>query len=375
MTSYERFPPELLHQSQVAKISYFKSITVPHRHLLFALNQLLLNLREPADTSVFFIVGPTGVGKTTLRLRTEKLLLEEFLPELISNPGQIIVSGMEVIPAEQGKFSYKDYYIRALEAMGEVLIAYKSSYGIDYSPDSIHSSKSSFALRRSLENVLRQRQVKAFMVDEAHHLLMMAGGHQMLQQMNWIKSIANITNTTHVLFGTYELLNCCSLSGQLSRRSEDIHLPRYHSDITEDVTEFIKVIQTFQLHLPLPQESVLTQWYEYLFDYSNGCVGILKTWLIKALRNALTEESKTLTLKHLKLSEYGSLRRKQLREEALAGERRCQNETSLATPCITKIDKIGSQKQPNRKGSVGKRHPKRDPVGGSLDANQFVDDR
>lgn len=57
---------------------------------------------------------------------------------------------------------------------------------------------------------------------------MMAGGHQMLQQMNWIKSIANITNTTHVLFGTYELLNCCSLSGQLSRRSEDIHLPRYH---------------------------------------------------------------------------------------------------------------------------------------------------
>lgn len=68
--------------------------------------------------------------------------------------------------------------------MSEVLIAYKSSYGIDYSPDYIHSSKSSFVLRRSLENVLRQRQVKAFMVDEAHHLLMMAGGHQMLQQMN-----------------------------------------------------------------------------------------------------------------------------------------------------------------------------------------------
>lgn len=184
-------------------------------------------------------------------------------------------------------------------------------------------------------------------------------------------SIANITNTAHVLFGTYELLNCCSLSGQLSRRSEDIHLPRYHNDITEDVTEFIKVIQTFQLHLPLPQESTLIHWYEYLFDYSNGCVGILKTWLIKALRNALTEESKTLTLKHLKLSEYSPSRRKLLREEALAGERRCQNETSFATPCMTqtKINQIDSKQQPSRKRCVGKRHPKRDPVGVDPDAS------
>ena len=61
--------------------------------------------------------------------------------------------------------------------------------------------------------LFRYRQLKAFTVDEAQHLLMISGGHQMLQQMNWIKSIANLTGTIHILFGTYELLNCPTLNG------------------------------------------------------------------------------------------------------------------------------------------------------------------
>lgn len=366
MTEASGFPLNLLEQAPTAKLHYFKGITVPHAHLQTALNQLLLNLQEPADISVFFIVGPTGVGKTTLRLRAEKVLLRECLPDLLDNPGQIAIAGMEVVASEQSKFSHRDYYIRALEAIGEVLVRDKSSYGIHESPDSIHTSKSSAALRRALENVLRYRQVKTFMVDEAHHLLMMAGAHQMLQQMTWIKSIANITNTTHALFGTYELLNCSRLSGQLSRRSDDIHLPRYRSEIQADVTEFVRIIQTFQRHLPLAKEPALDQWYEYLLEYSIGCVGILKTWLLRALRNALVEDAKVLTKRHLQQSEYSAARRQQLREEAEAGERRLEeNGTSAVVSNSLLNPKIPSV----HKGRVGKRNLKRDPVGTNTDGN------
>ena len=364
MTESSSFPLELLEQSSAVKLQYFKNITVPHQHLQSALNQLLLNLQEPADISIFFIVGPTGVGKTTLRLRAEKMLLEEYLPDLLTHPGQVAIAGMEVVAPESGKFSHRDYYIRALEAVGEVLVAYKSSYGLDYSPDPIHTSKQSAALRRSLENVLRYRQVNTLMIDEAQHLLMTAGAHQMLQQMNWIKSIANVTNTTHALFGTYELLNCCRLSGQLSRRSDDIHLPRYRGQIQADVTEFVKVLQSLQRHIPLAQEPTLDQWYEYLLDYSIGCVGILKTWLIRAFRNALVEEAKTLTMKHLQQSEYSAARRQQLLEEAEAGERRLHNDG----PSIIGSHALPEDKSPPvRKSRVGKRNPKRDPVGASPD--------
>jgi hypothetical protein len=60
-----------------------------------------------------------------------------------------------------------------------------------------------------------------------------------------------------ILFGTYELLNCSTLNGQVGRRSEDIHLTPYQLDEAEDVTEFIRVIRTLEKHLPLEEEPYL----------------------------------------------------------------------------------------------------------------------
>lgn len=126
------FPEELLLQPNEIKTDYFKSITIPHQRLKQALDTLLINILEPADTLVFLVFGVTGVGKTTLRLRLENLLNYEFLPSLRQNPGQIAVAGIEAIPTEQGKFSYKDYYTRALESLQEVLIEYKIDYEIPH---------------------------------------------------------------------------------------------------------------------------------------------------------------------------------------------------------------------------------------------------
>lgn len=195
MSLQRPFAIELLKKLSLEKTTYFKNITVPHIKLKSALNTLKLNIFEPADTLVFLVFGVTGVGKTTLRLKLEKLLLEEFLPILREHPGQIAVAGVEAIPAERGNFSYKDYYIRVLEALNEILIEYKVDYGL---PEGLNNDlglmnnvhrKDSPALRRAMEKVFRYRQLKAFTVDEAQHLLMMAGGQQMLHQMNWISAI------------------------------------------------------------------------------------------------------------------------------------------------------------------------------------------
>ncbi len=167
------FPEELLLQSNETKTNYFKSITIPHRRLKEALDVLLINILEPADTLVFLVFGVTGVGKTTLRLRLEKMLLEEFLPSLRKNPGQIAVAGIEAIPASGGKFSYKDYYTRALEALNEVLIEYKVDYGIhrdegnDLGLLNRAARQDAPALRLAMEKVFRYRQLEAFTVDEA----------------------------------------------------------------------------------------------------------------------------------------------------------------------------------------------------------------
>ena len=369
--SFQRpFAIELLKKSSLEKTTYFKNITVPHIKLKSALNTLKLNIFEPADTLVFLVFGVTGVGKTTLRLKFEKLLLEELLPILREHPGQIAVAGVEAIPAERGNFSYKDYYIRVLEALNEILIEYKVDYGL---PEGLNNDlglinnvhrKDSPALRRAMEKVFCYRQLKAFTVDEAQHLLMMAGGQQMLHQMNWIKSIANLTSTVHILFGTYELLNCPPLNGQVGRRSEDIHLERYQTHNPEDVAEFIRVIRTLQRHLPLEKEPDLEQHYEYLLDASVGCVGILKNWLTRSLLIALTEDALTLTFKHLKQGAFSGSRINKIREEALSGERRIGEEVSLKNRLDSDAHPtVPTQASSSKKGRVGKRLPKRDVVG------------
>ncbi|MGK7956011.1 MAG: AAA family ATPase [Crocosphaera sp.] len=371
MSKERLFPEEILSQSGPKKISYFKGITVPHKKLKIALETLLVNVLEPADTLVFLVFGVTGVGKTTLRLRLEKLLLEEWIDDLQKNPGQIVVAGLEAVPAERGKFSYKDYYIRALEAIKEVLVEYKVYYGLTESdcqglkPDYHLDRKDSPALRRAMEKVFRYRQLKAFTVDEAQHLLMIAGGHQMLQQMNWIKSIANLTGTVHILFGTYELLNCATLNGQVGRRSEDIHLSPYQADDSEDVAEFIRVINTLQRHLPLQEEPDFEKHYEYLFEGSVGCVGILKNWLTRSLRVALAESAPTLTISHLKQGAFSASRINTIRSEAQQGERRLLQEDSfsfqLESSSVSNHQSVN--KSFTKRGRVGRRSPKRDAVG------------
>ncbi len=373
-TQSQSFPEKLLLQSDEKKTTYFKSITIPHRKLKEALDLLLINILEPADTLVFLVFGVTGVGKTTLRLRLEKLLLEKFLPFLRKNLGQIAVAGIEAIPAERGKFSYRDYYTRALEALNEVLIEYKVDYQLpNYECNDLVWPNQSYykdapALRRAMEKVFRYRQLKAFTIDEAQHLLMMVGGQQMLQQMNWIKSIANLTGTVHILFGTYELLNCPTLNGQVGRRSEDIHLSPYQTDNPEEVAEFIRVIKTFQHHLPLLREPNLEKHYEYLFSGSVGCVGLLKNWLTRSYRLALAEESPTLYVRHLKQGAFSASRLRKIKEEAQQGLRRFEEESSFAArPDLVEHPQMPILTHTPKKGRLGQRKPKRDAVGVNCD--------
>ena len=109
-------------------------------------------------------------------------------------------------------------------------------------------------LRWALEQALRHRRPTAFIVDEAQHFKRIASGRRLLDQMDTIKSLANLTGITHVLIGTYELLGFSQLSAQLDRRSCEIHFPRYHIDVPEEMLAFKRILLTFQRHLPLMGE-------------------------------------------------------------------------------------------------------------------------
>ena len=107
--------------------------------------------------------------------------------------------------------------------------------------------------------------------------------------------MANRTQTAHVLYGTYDLLSFRNLNGQLSRRSIDIHFPRYHAESAEDRKAFIGVLRSFAQQLPLAELPDLANHWEFLFERSIGCIGLLKQWLARALSASLRRGQNTMS--------------------------------------------------------------------------------
>lgn len=370
MAPQTEFPPELLSQTPAERLSYFRDKVVAHPHLKDIHRQLWQAIQQPGGVSLILVFGPTGVGKTTLRCRLEQQLWEAGRSMMEQDPGHIPVVGLEVAVADAESFRWRDYYQRALAALDEPMLKHKivPDHVLEKRAEPRNSGryKVTAELRWALEQALRQRRPVAFIVDEAQHFKRIASGRRLLDQMDTLKSLANLTGITHVLIGTYELLGFAQLSAQLDRRSCEIHFPRYHIDVPEEMLAFRRVLLTFQRHLPLTGEPDLVAQAEYFYERSVGCVGVLKDWLTRALAAALEDGQETLTktglerqaLPHRKLLRMA----REIREgeEALTTNVRTQTELRSLLGMSTESTE---QHSPVSSRKVGKRKPVRDVVG------------
>ena len=381
-----KFPAYLLDQSSSERVAYFENYKANHPKLQQVLKLVMDSIRKPDGASLIAVYGPTGVGKTTLRLKIEKQLIEEALPQLEQDKGKIPVIGVEAVAPESGNFNWKDYYTRALIALEEPLIEHKVAFdynipGIRRNDEGvvlIKQSTSTAKLRQALEKALFHRHPEIFFVDEAQHLAKMSSGQKLQTQLDCLKSLANMTGVLHGLFGTYELLIFRDLSAQLSRRTIDIHFPRYKPNNLQDLRAFKNILFTFQRHLPLKEEPDLVGRWDYFYERSLGCVGILKDWLTRTLRDALDEKAETITDKHLKRRAWSVSQCKRMLQEIEEGESQLE-ETDQDISDLRKAlgldpdliaETSNNSSKPKKKTSrrVGQRKPKRDSIGVSQNA-------
>ena len=381
------FPPALLAAPWVERLRYFKDYTVSHPRLRQADTALWRAIQEPAGSSLVFVYGLTGVGKTTLRQHIAERLLRGRDPATPRLP----VVGLEAVAPEAGKFSWKDFYQRGVLAVEQAFVedkrgVYDHNFFVDRGGQLTISPRASLDdLRLGLEHSLRYRQPKALLIDDAQHLAKAPSARKLQDGLDAIKSLASRSQTLSVLLGTYELLALRNLSGQLSRRSFDIHFPRYRAEAS-DLKAFQNVLWAFQRHLPLVREPELMKRWEYCYVRSIGCVGILKDWLTRALASALIDQEKTLTLKLLQTHAPLLSQCEKMAVEAVEGEQMLalqdQSEThllnvlgfarkapgALASVDFTVVKDKGAAggeapRLPKKLKRVGQRNPKRDAVG------------
>ena len=164
------FPADLLKADKVERSQYFQGVIVNHVKLSEVIQKVYKLIINPSSqSSIITVIGPTGVGKSTLIPRVEKLLIERSLEDKNFHPGRIPVVSLEAASPSSGNFDWKDYHNRALLKMEEPLI--------DYSTQEIHrdangktkvrSSTSTNKLRHAQENALRYRQPYAIIIQHS----------------------------------------------------------------------------------------------------------------------------------------------------------------------------------------------------------------
>jgi archaellum biogenesis ATPase FlaH len=374
------FPRALLKQPESERYGYFRSYTVAHPKLREANESLTDAIREAIPDSLIFVSGPAGTGKTTLRLRTEQRIATEMLKELNDDPGRFPVIGIDAIPPDSGNFSWKEFYKSILKKLDEPCINYKikptTPRGrVDvYNPNPLMPATE---FREAVEQAIKHRRPATLLVDEAQHLAKMSSGRKLQDQLDSIKSLASATEIPIVLIGTYELLSLRNQSAQLSRRSVDVHFRRYRAECSDEVKAFKNVLWSFQNHLPLHEQPDLVGNWDYLYERTVGCVGVLKDWLTRALAKALKDGGRALSQKHLEKSALSISQCEKMLDEAIEGEALLDDsqedrarlrsemglEAKLTIPNQNKPSADDLRLPNQRKRKPGERNPKRDPIG------------
>jgi ABC-type nitrate/sulfonate/bicarbonate transport system ATPase subunit len=356
----------------------FQKFKVNHPLLEKCFHELTEAIRDSPRGTLIFLLGPSGVGKTTVLEKLMKDVTATLQAELQSDYERIPIVRILLQAPTAGAFDWKDYFTRSLMSLEEPLAHRKidvekplsSKESVAYL--AIYDRTPTARLRLAVERAIAHRRPAAILLDEAQHLGIIGSGRKLLDQLNVIKSIADTTQVTHVLCGTYELLPFLHLNAQLSRRSLIIQFDRYHLENQEHELAFKSVLNTFQQQLPFTNKIDLVSESEFFYERTLGCVGMAKRWLEDSLKLASRDKTPQLSREHLEAKAPSAKKCSlQLNEMLLAEKALADSDEDVAD--LRNRLKLGEQAAPepsvstpkkSGKTRVGVRNPKRDQVGG-----------
>jgi hypothetical protein len=263
---------------------WFYLMQVKHAELTRVRDDLLELMTPDNDIKIISIIGPTGIGKTTLATSFLPKLVGLFAAERKDHEVPVIY-----VPAPangEKSMSWKTLYRRILIAAGEKHIDLQRQAEVSEGElRAVRADRSGLAtLREHLEAVIRHRNVRVIVIDESLHLLRF---DQNAAIMDTLKSLADIHHTKLVLIGTYQIAPLMIEYGQLARRTAILHYRRYATRAninidkpTPEELAFKATVGRLQAIWPCEAVPHLEAGWDTLMRVSLGSIGLLKSQLL-----------------------------------------------------------------------------------------------
>jgi nucleoside-triphosphatase THEP1 len=355
------------------RLAHFSDRVISHPILESVFADLRIVIRRPGEIPLIVVVGPTGVGKTTLVKRLHQEILTASAATMEKDPGLVPVILIEAMSPDRGDFRWGDFYIRFLKAAKEPMIDRKELDDSDLELRKYRKKVGSDPeLRRAMEQCIQHRGTKVVIIDEAQHLTKVLNPARLHDQMDTIKSLASLSGAQFVMVGTYNLLQLLNRNGELARRTCCIDFPRYRYDQAKDRQSFYNILGMFEARLPLETTGVLVRNVDYQYEHCLGCIGTLKDRLKLAARHAIETGRTCLEMKDLEAIALSNDSLLAILQEILEGERLIESSKLKGDELRSKLGLQKSQTAPAEttdekaappRHAVGERNLTRDPVG------------
>lgn len=262
-----------------------------HPYFDLVLSWLLRRIQQFSEPAVFLIVGPTGVGKSTVIRQLRRELAKWLAAELVEHPLLLPSVYAEGLFTPGQGFDWETLFTDLLEDAQEILVDRKMEKAWPKDKTSLRG------LMRAANNMLLLHAPAVVIVDEGGSLL--EGGSQswvgrsssakstdaaLRKNLSYLKSLGNRSRTHFAIFGDYSLARMVAMNGQLNRRCHLIHFAAYAS---AQQTLFNPVVSAFESRLrSAGMECDLASARDLLFHHSIGCVGLLRRWMVEAYTEA-----------------------------------------------------------------------------------------
>jgi len=291
----------------------------PHMHFVGPRNELQRALENPARGRLIFVIGPSGVGKTTVR--------RALLRKICGNPaywgaGRVPVIEVFALLAQNAFFSSRSLVESMVHELYKPDLRWlrddddpsnRRYQSVKAKVERAHKELQQMPLPRRTERVMWQqfqllagaRGLWLTAIDQAHALCTNHRNTDPADHILNLMSILEKEDMNILLSGVHGVADLWAQRPEVRRRSTVIWMPPYSYERKQDRDPFLVLLRTLSQGYSFSKPALLFDMADELMAASAGIFGVMSKILIDARERADRDGRAAITKADITNSYYG----------------------------------------------------------------------